>query len=192
MQTETPPSYDDSLFPELDVRFAKFGPRLGAFMIDGIITLLILAPITYFNVIQWKIPVVFILTSLFTICYKPFLEYRYGATLGKMAVGLKVVGYQYQRVTLKEELRRVSFYLVPSVIQQIMTLKIYFTDELKSIRNFQEYNNYITGSNPSLVWLNVIVFLLVVADVIAVLTNEQNRSLHDLYAGTYVIENFRN
>jgi uncharacterized RDD family membrane protein YckC len=192
MQTDMPPSYDDSLFPELDVKFAKFGPRLGAFILDLVITLLILAPITFFNVMQWKSTAIFILSSLFIICYKPFLEYRFGATLGKMAVGIRVVGYQFQNVTLKEELRRVSFYLVPSIIQQIMTFKVYFSDELKSVRTYADYNNYITQSNPSLVWLNIIVFLLLVADIITVLTNEQNRSLHDLYAGTYVIENTRN
>jgi len=181
---------EEPLFPELDVRYAKFGPRFGAGLIDGIITLLVLVPITYMNVIQWKIPAIFILTSLFTICYKPFLEYRYGATLGKMAVGIKVVGYQFQKVTLQEELRRVSFYIVPSIIQEIMTLKIYFSDDLKSIVNYSDYNNYITGSNPALVWLNIIVFVLLVADCITFLTNEQNRSLHDLYAGTYVIEKY--
>ena len=31
---------EESLFPELDVKFAKFGPRFGALLIDGIITLL--------------------------------------------------------------------------------------------------------------------------------------------------------
>ncbi len=61
------------------------------------------------------------------------MEYRYGATLGKMAVGIKVVGHQFQKVTLQEELRRVSFYLVPSIIQQILTLKFYFSDQLDSI-----------------------------------------------------------
>jgi len=79
---------------------------------------------------------------------------------------------------------------VPSIIQEIMTLKIYFSDDLKSIVNYSDYNNYITGSNPALVWLNIIVFVLLVADCITFLTNEQNRSLHDLYAGTYVIEKY--
>jgi uncharacterized RDD family membrane protein YckC len=41
-----------------------------------------------------------------------------------------------------------------------------------------------------LVWLNIIVFVLLVADCITFLTNDQNRSLHDLYAGTYVIEKY--
>ena len=181
---------EESLFPELDVRFAKFWPRLGAAMIDGILLAMIVMPVTYFNVIQWKIPLVFIVTSLLTICYKPFLEYRFGATLGKMAVGIKVVGYRLQKVSLKEVLRRVSFYLVPSILQDLMNLKIYFSGDLASIKNFGDYNQDMISSNPAMVWLNFIVFGLLIADCITFFTNYQNRSLHDLYAGTYVIEKY--
>src|ERR1700712_1161316 len=107
---------DEPLFPDADIVFAKFWIRFGAFLLDGLIIIIIILPVTYFNVIQWKIPWVFILTSIITIIYKPFMEYQYGATLGKMAVGIQVVGNQFQKVTLKEELRRVSFYLVPGII----------------------------------------------------------------------------
>lgn len=179
---------NDSLFPELDIRFAKFGSRFGASMLDGLILIIITLPLTYYNVIHWKIPVIFILTSLFSIIYKPFMEFRFGATLGKMAVRIRVVGSEFHPVTLREELRRVSFYLFPSFIQETMTLKIYFEGNFKLIDNYQDYNNYILSANPALVWLNIIVFTLLVVDCIYYLTNQQNRSLHDLYAGTYVIE----
>jgi uncharacterized RDD family membrane protein YckC len=179
---------EESIIPEADIVFAKFGSRFGASLIDGVIIILVNLPITYLNVTQWKIPTVYILTSLILICYKPFLEYRYGATLGKMAVGIVVVGYQFQKVTLREELRRVSFYIVPNIIQEIMTLKIYFSDDLKRIGSYSDYNNYVTGSNPALFILNIIVFALLVADCIVFLSDGQNRSLHDMYAGTFVIE----
>ncbi len=180
---------DEPLFPEAEIVFAKFWTRFGAFMTDGLITIIIILPVTYFNVIQWKVPWVFILTSIITIIYKPFMEYRYGATLGKMAVGIKVVGHQFMKVTLKEELRRVSFYLVPSIIQQILTLKFYFSDQLDSIHQYKDYNDFIVSTNPALFILNIIVIFLLVADTITFLSNNQNRSLHDIYAGTYVIEN---
>jgi uncharacterized RDD family membrane protein YckC len=179
---------EESIIPEADIVFAKFGSRFGASLIDGIIIILVNLPITYFNVTQWKIPAVYILTSLILICYKPFLEYRYGATLGKMALGIIVVGYQFQKVTLREELRRVSFYLVPNIIQEIMTLKIYFSGDLKLIGSYTEYSNYVTTSNPALFILNLIVFVLLVADCIVFLSDGQNQSLHDKYAGTFVIE----
>jgi len=179
---------DEPLFPEAEIVFAKFWTRLGAFLIDGLITIIIVLPVTYFNVIQWKIPWVFILTSLITIVYKPFMEYQYGATLGKMAVNIQVVGNQFQKVTLKEELRRVSFYLVPNIIQQILTLKVYFSNQLNTIQHYKDYNDFIVNTNPALYILNIIVICLLVTDCITLFSNNQNRSLHDIYAGTYVIE----
>jgi uncharacterized RDD family membrane protein YckC len=180
--------HEEPLFPEADIIFAKFWTRFSAGLIDGIITVIVVLPVTYFNVIQWKIPWIYILTSLFTVIYKPLMEYRYGATLGKMAMGIKVVGYQFQKVTLREVLRRVSFYLVPNIIQEILTLKVYFSRQLDSIQHYRDYNNYIVNSNPALYILNIIVFVLLIADCITFLSNDQNRSLHDIYAGTYVIE----
>ncbi len=179
---------DEPLFPDADIVFAKFWIRFGAFLADGLIIIIIILPVTYFNVIQWKIPWVFVLTSIITIAYKPFMEYQYGATLGKMAVGIQVVGNQFQKVTLTEELRRVSFYLVPSIIQQILTLKVYFSGQLDSIHHYKDYNDYIVSTNPALYILNIIVVALFVADTITFFSNDQNRSLHDIYAGTYVIE----
>jgi uncharacterized RDD family membrane protein YckC len=179
---------DEPLFPEAEIVFAKFWTRFAAYMTDGLITIIIILPVTYFNVVQWKIPWVFILTSLLTIVYKPFMEYQYGATLGKMAVGIKVVGHQFQKVTLKEELRRVSFYIVPNIIQQILTLKFYFSNQLNSIQHYKDYNDFIITTNPALYILNIIVIGLLVVDTITFFSNGQSRSLHDLYAGTYVIE----
>jgi uncharacterized RDD family membrane protein YckC len=179
---------DEPLFPEAEIVFAKFWTRFAAYMTDGLITIIIILPVTYFNVVQWKIPWVFILTSLLTIVYKPFMEYKYGATLGKMAVGIKVVGHQFQKVTMKEELRRVSFYIVPNIIQQILTLKVYFSNQLNSIQHYKDYNDYIISTNPALYILNIIVIGLLVVDTITFFSNGQNRSLHDIYAGTYVIE----
>jgi len=179
---------EESIIPEADIVFAKFGSRFSASLIDGILIILVNLPITYFNVTQWKIPALYIMVSLVLVCYKPFMEYRYGATLGKMALGIMVVGYQFQKVTLREELRRVSFYLVPNIIQEIMTLNVYFSDDLKQITSYHDYNNYVTESNPALLVLNLIVFGLLIADCICFLNDAQNRSLHDLYAGTYVIE----
>src|SRR4051794_33511203 len=120
------------MFPEAEIIFAKFWSRFGAMLIDGLITIVIVLTVTYFNVIQWKIPLVYIVTSVLTIVYKPFMEYQYGATLGKMAMGIKVVGHQFQKVTLNEELRRVSFYIVPNIIQQVLTLNIYFSHQIDS------------------------------------------------------------
>lgn len=175
------------MFPEMDVHFASFGQRFGATLIDGMLIMILYFSLTYFNILVWKNGYVFILYSLLTIIYKPWMEYKFGATLGKMALRIKVVGKNFQKVTLNEELRRVSFYLVPNILSFILTIRVYFNGELLTIHSFQEYNQLIISNNPALTWLNLIVVFLAVADVFTFFFNNQNRSLHDLYADTYVI-----
>jgi uncharacterized RDD family membrane protein YckC len=181
---------DGSLIPEADIQFASFGSRFGASLIDGLIISAVILPVTYFNVISWKIPYLFILTSLLEIVYKPFLEYRFGATLGKMAVGIQVLGYQFRNVSLDEEMKRVSFYMVPSIFQFLMTVHFYFSPVFKSTVNYNDFNQVIISSNPAMLLLGAIVFFLGVADCITFFMNGQRRALHDLYAGTYVVEKY--
>jgi uncharacterized RDD family membrane protein YckC len=185
------PSDKNSLFPEADIRFASFGSRFGATLLDGFILSGIILPITYFNVITWKIPYLFIITALTEIAYKPFLEYRYGATLGKMAVGIEVLGHQFQRVSFNEEMKRVSFYIVPSFLQFILSVRIYFSPEFLTVKNYNDFNQFIIDSNPSTLLLGGLVFVIGIADCVTFFLNNQRRSLHDLYADTYVVEKVR-
>ena len=179
---------NEPLFPEADIVFAKFWIRFGAMLIRWIGYRNHHSSGNLFQCDSVENSVDLYSDFPLTIIYKPFMEYQYGATLGKMAVGIKVVGHQFQKVTLKEELRRVSFYIVPNIIQQVLTLKFYFSNQLNSIQHYKDYNDYIVSTNPALYILNIIVIVLLVVDTITFFSNDQNRSLHDLYAGTYVIE----
>jgi uncharacterized RDD family membrane protein YckC len=188
LNMENMPQEDGSIFHEHEIIYARFGPRFGATLIDGILLMLIAVPLTYFNVTRWKMPALFALTSIISIIYKPYMEYKFSATLGKMAVGIQVLGYGYKKITLNEELRRVSFYLIPNIVSQIITISFYFSDKFRMIKDFKDYNDYITSANPALFWLNGIVIALFVADCFTFFTNPQKRALHDVYAGTYVVE----
>lgn len=179
---------EEPLFPETEVQFATFWPRFGAMILDTIIIGIITLPVTFINLATWKIPSLYILTSVLTLTYKPFMEYRFGATVGKMATGLEVVGHNFAKITLSEELKRVSFYYLPSILIAIITTKSYFTIDLVSISGFQDFQTYVGSTNPALPWINGIVFVFAVADCITFFTNEHRRSLHDMYAGTYVIQ----
>lgn len=183
MQTDKEP-----LFPEVEIKFATFWPRLGAAILDSVIIGAFVLPITYLNITDWKIPWVYILTTLISLFYKPFMEYRFGATVGKTATGLKVVGHNFERITLSEELKRVSFYYLPSILIAIMTVKSYFSAGFLALPGFLEFENYIGETNPAIPWVNIIVTGFAVADCVTFFTNYQRRSLHDMYAGTYVIQ----
>ena len=179
---------EKSIIPEADIVFARFWTRFAAYLMDSIIISIVILPVTYMNVTSWKLATFFILTSVVELAYKPFMEFRYGATLGKMAVGIRVVGHFFGKVTRAEELKRVSFYLIPGILQSIFTLRIYFNDAFNRITNFNEYNQLVVALNPATVWVVVIVLILLIADILVLLSNEENRALHDIYAGTYVVE----
>ncbi len=179
---------DEPLFPEAEIKFASFWPRLGALILDGAIIALINLPITYINIVSWKIPFIYPLTCIIAFSYKPFTEYQYGATVGKMAAGLRVVGYNFGKLTLSEELKRVSYYYLPSLMISLMTLRSYFSADFISISGYQEFQGYVSSTNPAILWVNGIVLVLTLVDCIAFFSNDQRRSLHDTYAGTYVIQ----
>jgi uncharacterized RDD family membrane protein YckC len=182
---------EESIFPEADIVYSKFWDRLGAFLLDGCIVVAITLPVSYFNITTWKIPSLYIGIGLVTMFYKPFLECRYGATLGKMIVGLRVVGHNFEKITVSEELKRVSFYLFPAILQHIITLPLYFSTSFESINNYREFNHHVSVSNPSLLWISGIVSVLFLADIITFFSTQPNRALHDVYAGTNVIERRR-
>ncbi len=184
-------SSEESIFPEADIIYSKFWERLGAFLLDGCIVVAITLPVTYFNITSWKIPSLYIIIGLISTLYQPFLEWRFGATLGKMIVGLEVVGHDFEKITLPEELKRVSFYFFPAILQHIITAPLYFSTAFDSIYNYREFNGYVAAHTPSLLWISGIVFVLLFADTAAFFVNQPNRALHDVYAGTNVIEKRR-
>src|ERR1700712_5415747 len=102
---ESETGQEKSMIPEADIVFAKFWTRFAAYLLDSMIISVITLPVTYLNVTHWKLTIFFILTSVVELAYKPFMEYRYGATLGKMGVGIRVAGRFFGKVTLAEELK---------------------------------------------------------------------------------------
>lgn len=188
MNDESP---EESIFPEADIVYSKFWERLGAFLLDGCIVVAVTLPLSYFNITFWKIPSLYILIGLISTLYKPVLECRFGATLGKMIVGLEVVGNDFEKITVSEEVKRVSFYLFPAILQHIITAPLYFSTVFDSVSNYREFNRQVSANSPSLLWISGIVFVLLFADTAAFFINQPNRALHDVYAGTNVIEKRR-
>ena len=191
MNPDNEGSTDESIFPEAEIVYSRFWDRLGALLLDGCIIAAITLPVSYFNITSWKIPLLYIIVSLISILYKPVMECRFGATLGKMIVGLQVVGHDFQKITISEEIKRLSFYLFPGILQNIITAPLYFSTSFDSIHNYREFNGVVNAHNPSLLWISGIVFVLFFADTVSFFINNPNRALHDVYANTNVIERRR-
>ena len=80
-------------------RPAGFWIRVGAYFIDSVIFFPIII-LSIWNTYSFKSIAVLILMNLPGLIYKPFMESFFGATLGKMACGIKVIDDNGKKLSL--------------------------------------------------------------------------------------------
>ena len=125
--------------------------------------------------------------SIAGTAYKPFCEYEYGATLGKMALKLKVVNQQFEKANLQEVLLRNVFQIVLTLVGLVTTVIFFNSPEFQEITGFMEYSTKLNANQGSM-WVNWVVYILYIVDVIYLLSDKQKRSLHDRIGNTYVVQ----
>jgi uncharacterized RDD family membrane protein YckC len=171
---------------ETTVKYGGGGLRFVASLLDA----LVLAPLTfgisYFNIISWKSSSILIAITLLGIIYKPAMELLYGATLGKMAVKLKVVNAQYEQPNINDILIRNVFQIVPGIIMLFITVGIYNDPEFETVTGFSEYSVW-SSKFMALQFGNYAVSSLVIIDGIVLLADKQSRAWHDKIASTFVV-----
>jgi uncharacterized RDD family membrane protein YckC len=169
------------------VQYGGFWPRLGALILDGLVMVPVSFGVTYFNITTWKSPLLLILLMLVSLAYKPVMEYVYGATLGKMALNLKVVNLEFERADLNAILMRNIFHIVPPLFSLYFTTRVYADPDFESITGFMQYSTFLNNF-PYLRIVNVISGLITIVDAIFLIVDQQRRSLHDRIGSTYVIQ----
>ena len=177
-----------NLSPQPD--FAKFWDRFGAYIIDGIIIGIPSYALNYLNFISMRSFFLYLIILLFGVAYKPFMESKYQATLGKMALNLKVTNYDFKPIDYETSLLRSLIYILPSLVL-IPFQYIGFTDpEFKNVDGYVEFSQSIGTAFPIMFVLNMLLSLLVFSDVIVLFTDDtgQQRSLKDRIAKTFVLK----
>jgi uncharacterized RDD family membrane protein YckC len=159
--------------------------RIGAAIVDGIVFL----PLVLFErwllnatqnitiLISWTI-----FSPLLPIFYSIFLHYKYGQTIGKWVVGVKVLHISETRtLTLRESILRDVVYLSLEIIALgyflILSLK---KDQL--IEFVQDFGDF--SATPLFAW-NLI-------ELITMLTNAKRRAIHDFIAKSVVVRSLAN
>ncbi|MBL4587422.1 MAG: RDD family protein [Flavobacteriales bacterium] len=174
---------------ENQMRYAGFWVRVGASLIDFLVLLIPLC-IHLFNLYSWKLLPIELFIYFLMIIYKPFMEMRYGATLGKMAVNLKVVTPNEGLMNFKQTLIRNSPWLFTGLVSTYSII-VLFTHPLYAETNgFIEIGKLQQEVTPLLIhWVSSAFFFIA---VIIVAFHPEKRGLHDLLAGTYCIKDTGN
>lgn len=162
--------------------FIGFWKRVLATILDLLI-ILIPAVIVYwiFNSLavslHSEIPI--ILEYIFFVVFDIFMIVRFGGSPGKLVLKMKIVNQQGNIPTLKEALIRNTFRIISTIFSMIVGVSLYDLTVISTTLNLWA---------PLATDLSKILGLIMLVDYLFVAFTPRKRALHDMMAGTYVVE----
>jgi uncharacterized RDD family membrane protein YckC len=174
---------------EKQVEYATFWSRAGAYILDGIIVGAFTFIINAINIANFKSFLIYLPIAIVAIFYKPFMESKYGATFGKMALKLKVTDQNYNQIDFKQSLLRSIILIFPAIF---FVPIYYFAFNNPNLAEYSQIFDFAQGlavEYPIQSWISNLSFLIIVIDIIVLLTDQTKtqRSLHDRIGKTYVL-----
>ena len=177
---------------EWPVQYASFGYRLLAYILDFLVLIPVVA-LTMYNQFVMKSFILALLLSLAGVIYKVLMEGSYGATLGKMALKMKVVDADGDKISFSEAATRAWPFIIAAVVAMIQVAMLFNHPEfieakVSSLEDFAVFGEIQNeASNPVLGWIPLIVILVA---VLPMLGHSEKQGLHDRTAKTYVIKKY--
>jgi uncharacterized RDD family membrane protein YckC len=175
------------------LRYAGFGPRLGALVSDSMI-LLPLSAFSFWGSARYRLfPVYWVIPgTLFALFYGVYLVRRFGGTPGKLIMGLRIRKLDGEPVGYREALLRYCLELFLGLLTSVALFPPLFqmTDAQYHALSFIDRSRHIAQLAPW--WYkpsHMALQLWFWGELIVVLTNRKRRALHDFIAGTVVIYN---
>ncbi|WP_339801058.1 RDD family protein [Paenibacillus sp. FSL R5-0744] len=162
--------------------FIGFWKRVLATILDLLI-ILIPAVIVYwiFNSLavslHSEIPI--ILEYIFFVVFDVFMIVRFGGTPGKLVLKMKIVNQQGNIPTLKEALIRNIFRIISTIFSMVVGVSLYDLTVISTTLNLWA---------PLATDLSKILGLIMLVDYLFVAFTPRKRALHDMMAGTYVVD----
>jgi len=177
------------------MRYAGFWPRLGA----GLVDLLVWVP--FIIVASWSMSasrdIALLLQVPMTLLFAFYSIYfvgRWGRTIGKMALGIKVVGLDGTEAGFRRAFCRHSVDLGFSVIMTAITIFSLLSIPAAEY-NALGFEDKMIRLNEATPWwsgvTDVLYWAWIGSELIVLLLNEKRRALHDFIAGTVVIHTER-
>lgn len=167
-----------------NVLYATFWNRTVASLLDMLV-LIFIAPLSIYNLIEWKSMPLWIVLSTLAVLYKPVMEYIYKATLGKMAMKLVVTDYDLQAPNLQQVILRNIFNIMSSVVSFFITLNMFNHPDFLNVTTYTQYQTFILANSSN---VNNIVSLIIIIDVLSMFYDKHNRTLHDKIGKTLVVK----
>jgi len=172
-------------------RFASFGNRLVAAILDFICTLPLTAGVFYFMMFAPDFTN-YIIAALVSALYKPLMEGAFGATLGKMIVKLKVVQHGGEKITWAQSFTRYTPWIIAQVLA-VWAIQDQLTyPGIEDVSGFMEYSELMAeyqmenGFGVKSIVSNLAGWIPLVS-ALFMLGSARKQALHDQLAETYVV-----
>lgn len=179
--------------PPTEPQYAGFWRRVAAHLIDGVVMVLVLLAIVLISLGNNSLYLLtLVVPGVLSIIYQLSLTSKYGATLGKMAMGIKIVRLDGSPIGFAQANVRYSPYLILGIIAVMGNIEAFNNIPVPSIffeHGLHERTRLLQQYQPTWVLLSTRVGLFfLLADSIALVISKKKLSVHDLIAGTMVIK----
>jgi len=177
--------------PELSTPYAGFWKRLGAYLVDLIILLPLVAVSAWGAEQSRMFFSYFCLPSMVLgLWFHAYLVKQYGGTPGKLLMKIRIRKLYGQAVGYQEALIRYSVLMLLTVVMSAASIVVTLSmsDELYFSLAIMERTQYINENKPG--WYSITFILMniwVWSEFIIMLTNKKRRAIHDYMAGTVVV-----
>ncbi len=173
------------------LQYAGFWPRLGALLLDLLITLP-LSVLVFWGSERYRLFDLYYLIpgTLFGLFYGVYLVQRFGGTPGKLVVGVRIRKVGGEPVGYREAFLRYLPEFILGLLMSIALLKsvLQMSDAEYHALSFMDRAKRMVELTPS--WykpLQIAQNVWVWGELIVLLTNRKRRALHDFIAGTVVV-----
>ncbi len=165
-------------------RPAGFWIRFGAYIID----FLIFIPnvfLSYWNLFSLKSTAVLVLISAPGLMYKPFMESFFGATIGKMSCGIKVIDDNGKKLSLFGAYVRYFPFLMSAAVGLVGQFILFSSPQFQSATSMMELGQAQQGN--FLAPISKIMGLLILIECIFASFTFRKRALHDMLAESFCV-----
>lgn len=163
--------------------YARFYQRIAASILDTSITLPIQIGLGLLLINSTVKMLIFPLILIIPAVYKIAFEYRFGGTLGKIWLNMKVVNPDLSNIQLRQAINRYAVYFAYDFALIFSAFQLFVVnggscDKVLNLISFQCFQDNITS------WMSTLVFV----SVIWVAFDFRHQALHDKIASTIVIK----
>ncbi len=175
---------NDNLTKLHSIEYANFGHRLLAAIVDFFVLIIPICGSLYYSFVGKNL-VFMLICNILMMLYKPLMEGIYGATLGKMALGLKMVDSDNDQIDLTQSFTKNAIYLISGGINIASAFWMFGKDAFLEAEGFLESSQAAQGSPYQSV--SMIVSVLILISCLMMLASDQKQTLHDRIANTFCI-----